>query len=196
MQLGDKGLDMFEKHLGRWPTKILIFCIGLGAGGYGLSVFVTSFVMPLMHLIQAHLPASLPIEVNLITTIYVAAFVAIIALVIPTIIFLLQKIRLPQRVIDELAGLRSSAIHEILNGEVKSDTELAVWEKKEDAWRDKVLDILRKRFPMAEVLGFEFLGVIQQVGFPHSFNNQHAFRLMMFAKRLSILEDIIRRHTK
>jgi hypothetical protein len=196
MQLGDRGLDMFEKHLGKWPTKILIFCIGLGAGGYAISIFVTSFVLPLASFVRGNLPASMAPEINLITAIYVAAFVAIVALVIPIIFYLLQKIRPPQRVIDDLAELRSAAIHDILNGKVRSNKDLAVWEKKEDIWCQQVLGILRKNFSKAEVLDFDRLGVIPQVGFGHSFNNQHSFRLMMFAKRLSILEDIIRRHTR
>ncbi len=102
----------------------------------------------------------------------------------------------PQYAVDNLATLRSAAITDILNGKVSSDAELKIWEAKDETWQNSVLTVLRKHFSKAEVLGFEYLGVIQQVGFPHSFNNEHAFRLMTVAKRLSILEDIIRRYTR
>jgi hypothetical protein len=110
--------------------------------------------------------------------------------------FFWQQRRVPQRVIDGLAVLRSTAIRDILNEKVSTDAELNAWEAKEVGWQQKVLAVLKEHFPEAEVLGFEYLGVIQQVGFPHAFNNEHAFRLMTVSKRLSILEDIIRRHTR
>jgi len=38
--------------------------------------------------------------------------------------------------------------------------------------------------------------VIQPVTFPHAFDNEHSFELSKLTKRLSVLEDIIRRRTR
>ena len=52
--------------------------------------------------------------------------------------FFWQQRRVPQRVIDGLAVLRSTAIRDILNEKVSTDAELNAWEAKEVGWQQKV----------------------------------------------------------
>jgi hypothetical protein len=196
MQLGDKGLEMFEKRFGRFFTSLLLLLIGLGVGATGLYLFVSLFVKPVGTFLFARLPTiSLP-EVNLITTIYAAAFIAVAALVLPSLVFYWRSRGVPQKVVDELAELRVDGLIHILNGKVTDDASLKTWEARHEKWCQDVLSILRKHFPKAEVLGFETLGVIYPVSFPFSFNNEHAHELSMFHKRINIVEDIIRRYTR
>jgi len=189
-------LQMVEERFGRTATNVLLILLYLALVATSLYFIVSLLVIPVVTFVRSILPDALSVEVNAITVLYISAFVAAAILVFPAIRFFWQQRRVPQRVIDGLAVLRSTAIQEILNGKVSSDVELKAWEAKEEGWQQDVLVVLRKHFPKAEVLGFEYLGVIQQAVFPHAFNNEHAFRLMTVAKRLSILEDIIRRHTR
>jgi hypothetical protein len=189
-------LQMIEGRFGRRATNLLLILLYLALVTMSLYIIVVFLVMPVIAFVRAILPHALSVEVNTITIFYSSAFVAAAILMFPAIRFFWQQRRVPQRVIDDLAALRSRAIAEILNAKVSSDAELKTWEAKDEAWQNSVLGVLRKHFAKAEVLGFEYLGVIQQVGFPHSFSNEHAFRLMTVAKRLSILEDIIRRYTR
>ena len=189
-------LQMIEGRFGRRATTLLLLLLYLALVAASLYTFMDYLVMPVVAFVRTILPHALPIEVNAITLFYSSAFIAAAILMFPAIKFFWQQRRVPQHVIDDLAALRSTAVMEILNGKVSSDAELKIWEAKDETWQNSVLTVLRKHFSKAEVLGFEYLGVIQQVGFPHSFNNEHAFRLMTVAKRLSILEDIIRRYTR
>lgn len=139
--------------------------------------------------------AALP-ELNVLTGFYVAALIAITALLFPAFQYFVRHRRVPQSVVDALAELRKTAIDKILNGRVTSPQEFKAWEAEQSEWRESVSALLKEHFSKAEVLGFQSLGVFQPATFPHAFNNEHNFKLNKLAKRLSALEDIIRRHTR
>ncbi len=189
-------VQMFEQRFGRRTTSALLLLIAAAVVVFCLQIIVSVGVIPVFRLVRDALPnAELP-AINVITALYVAGALALAALLAPTVRYLLEHRRVPQSVVDELALLRKTAIDDILNGSVQSEADLKAWEQSEEDWEQSVSNTLRKHFPEAEALGFESLGVIQPVNFPHAFNNEHSFELGKFAKRLSILEDIIRRHTR
>lgn len=189
----EKVVAMIEDRFGRHATTGLLFLIGLAIAAYALHIFVEYLIIPVHRFLGPFISGP---EITVATVFYVTAFVASAIILFPLGWLLLSKRTIPQAIVDQLAMLRSDAIHNILNKEVTNDTELVAFKSTNEKWRNDVLGLLQKHFPTAEALGFERLGVIPQVGFVHSYNNEHTFELMMFAKRLSILEDIIRRYTR
>ena len=135
-------------------------------------------------------------ELNVLTAFYVTALIAITALLFPAFQYFVRHRRVPQSVVDALAELRKTAVDKILNGRVTNPQEFRAWEEEERAWPQSVIDLLEEHFAKAEVLGFQSLGVFEPGTFPHAFNNEHNYQLNKLAKRLSVLEDIIRRHTR
>lgn len=189
----EKVVAMLEERFGRHATTGLLFLIGLAIAAYSLNIVFEHLIMPIYRFLGPFISGP---EITVATVFYVTAFVAAAIVLFPLGWLFLSKRTIPQVIVDQLAELRSKAIHDILNRTVINDAELATFKSTHETWRKQVLELLEKHFPTAEALGFERLGVIPQVGFVHSFNNEHAFELMMFAKRLSILEDIIRRYMR
>lgn len=185
-------LAMLEDRFGRRTTTGLLFLIGIAIAAYAIHIFLEHLIIPLYFFLRPFISGP---EITIVTVFYVTAFIAAAIMLFPLGWLFLSRTTIPQAIVDQLAVLRSSSIHEILNCKVTNDTELTKFKTTQEMWRNNVMRILQNHFPKAEALGFERLGVIPQLAFPHSFNNEHAFELMMFAKRLSILEDIIRRYT-
>ena len=193
--VGGSLFDGFEKRLGRTLTNIVAYLVWTTVVLFCLGVIWRTAIAIYNSISGAFPTVSVP-ALNVLTGFYVTALIGIAALLFSAFQYFIRQRRVPQRVVDQLAKLRKSAIDNILNGRITTPRELKTWETRENAWEKSVSEILDKHFPKAEVLGFESLGVIQPVAFPHAFNNEHSFELSMFAKRLSILEDIIRRHTR
>jgi len=189
----EKIVAMIEERFGRHATTGLLFLIGLAIAAYALHIFVEYLIIPVYRFLGPFVSGP---EITVATVFYVTAFVASAIILFPLGWLFLSRRTIPQAIVDQLAILRSEGIHDILNGKVGNDEELTAFKSTNEKWRNNVLELLQKHFPTAEALGFERLGVIPQVGFVHSYNNEHAFELMMFAKRLSVLEDIIRRYTR
>lgn len=102
----------------------------------------------------------------------------------------------PQSAVDELAELRSRAIHEILNAKVSSPEELEALRDLEEVWQGEVARVLVEHFPKSEVLGFTRLGVIVPVSYGHATIKGHGRLLSHFTKRLHIIEGIIERRSR
>jgi len=191
----EKVVAMLEERFGRRATTGLLLLIGLAIAVYCLHMIWIHLVDPIYGWVSKHFPSiSLP-EISIVTVFYVTAAMAAILVLWFAIWFGFSRRRVPQSVVNDLAEFRSEAIHDILNKKVNTEEDLADFNKVNDAWAERVEGTLQKHFPKSELLGFQRLGVIQMTAFPHSFNNEHAHRLSMFAKRLSILEDIIKRYT-
>ncbi|MBZ0149098.1 MAG: hypothetical protein K8F62_16385 [Pseudorhodoplanes sp.] len=188
-------LEMLEERFGRPATTGFLALIAIAVAVFCLSTIWTLAIQPIYKLVADNfsLPTS---QISLLAALYAGAYVAIIAGVIAAVYKMFSARGVPQSVIDRLAELRSEAISKILNGSVKNARQFTAWKAKNKEWSNSVHSVLEKHFPRAEVLGFEQLGLLTPMQFPKSFNNEHTFELIMFAKRLSILEDIIRRHTK
>jgi hypothetical protein len=196
MHMGDRGLEMFEERFGRWPTTLLLLLIGLGVGAFAIYTFVFYFVIPVWGFVSAHLPhPSLP-EITSVTAIYVSAAIAAGALVVPALVTFWRQRRVHQRVIDQLAELRTRGIAEILNGVVTSLYDYEKWKENDDAWTYEVLAFLQSHFPRAESLLFQSIGAFEPVVVPHAYNADHQFRLQLHIRRLFRIEDIITRRTR
>jgi len=157
---------MGEERFGRRATTLLLLLVYLAVAAGCLYYFVIFLIVPVITFVRSILPNALPIEVNVITVLYISAFVAAAILVFPAIRFFWQQRRIPQRVIDGLATLRSTAIQQILNGKVSTDVELKLWETKEEDWQQDVLAVLRRHFPQAEVLVLNTLELYSKSVFP------------------------------
>ena len=190
----EKVVAMLEERFGRIATTGLLLLIGLAIAAYSIHVIVTQMVLPLYEFVSSHLSGGL--EITIATVFYVTAFIAAAVILLPLLWIALTKRRISQAVIDTLAELRSRAIHEIYNAAIKTEAEFSEWKIRNDAWREEVISVLAKHFPKSEVLGFQRLGAIPLSMFPVFFNNQHMHELNMFVKRLSILEDIIKRYSQ
>jgi hypothetical protein len=196
VDFGAGFIPEFEKRFGKTLTKnIVLFLVLVAVVVFCLGV-IWRGVRALYQIIGDALPNITFTALNVLTAFYVTALIAIAALLFPAFQYFVRHRRVPQSIVDALAELRAKAISDILNGRVTSAKDLKAWETEEKAWRHRVSKILEEHFPKAELLGFQNLGVIQPTTFPHAFNNEHNFYLSMFSKRLSILEDIIRRHTR
>ena len=195
---------LFGPKLGRIAAQCLLALAAMAAAiwlvhimwEYGGKSLYTSLSFPKIQWQSTNFPFD-----NLLAFILTMMFMLIVySVVLLGILYLFMRRvfrqSVPQEVLDKLADLRSKAIHEVLNGKVETESDLTAWKVTDDAWREDVLRILKKHFPKSEVLGFERLGIIQPAIFPHQFNNEHSHRLMMFAKRLSILEDIIKSYSR
>ena len=97
--------------------------------------------------------------------------------------------------VDELAELRSEAIHDILNRNVTTDDEVAALAEFVSEWWQRVMNVLEQNFSKAEQLNFSRLGSVPNVKFPHAYNAQHAKILREFALQERRMLDIIARHT-
>jgi hypothetical protein len=102
----------------------------------------------------------------------------------------------PQKAVDELAELRSEAVHEILNRTVSTDAQVQELASYTADWRSRVIAVLEANFSMAEQLNFTRLGAVPNVVFPHSLNPLHAKILREYALQERRLLDIIARHTR
>lgn len=101
----------------------------------------------------------------------------------------------PQTAVDQLAELRSEAIHDILNRLISTDAELRALSAFTKDWWQRVKDVLEQDFSKAEQLNFTRLGAVPHVIFPHSYNDVHAKILREFALQERRMLDIIARHT-
>lgn len=102
----------------------------------------------------------------------------------------------PQAAVDQLAELRSEAIHELLNRPISTDAELKDLSVYTKDWHQRVNDVLEKDFSKAEQLNFTRLGAVPKVIFPHSYNDEHAKILREVALQERRMLDIIARHTR
>lgn len=102
----------------------------------------------------------------------------------------------PQAAVDELAELRSEAVHEILNRPVASAADSKALADDAENWWNRVVAVLEANFSRAEQLNFTRLGVVPNVRFPHNFDERHAKILREFAVQERRLLDIIARHTR
>ena len=188
-----RALEMFEERYGRPLTTALLGLVGIGIAAVCINAAFSLILIHLWDYLSKHFR---PPEVTIITLFYMSAFIAVAILLIPFWSIISARRRVSQGVVDRLAELRRESVDDILNGTVASKNDLATWKQTEESWRDRVSTVLEQHFPKAEVLGFKWLGLIQPVSFPHAFDNERNYLLSMFAKRLSILEEIIRRHTR
>ncbi len=190
----EKVVAMLEERFGRTATTGLLLLIGFAIAAYSLHIIVIHLVVPFYAFVSSHLSGVL--EINIVTVFYVTAFIAAGVLLLPLVWLVITKRKVSQNVLDQLAELRSKAIREILNAKITTDDELRAWKTINEQWRADVINVLKDHFPKAEVLGFERLGVIQQLAFLSTYNGEHQHERDMFVKRLSIVEDIIRRHSR
>jgi hypothetical protein len=102
----------------------------------------------------------------------------------------------PQSAVDELAELRSEAVHEILNRAVTTDAEFAALASYTKDWWERVNAVLEKNFSRAEQLNFTRLGAVPNVSFSYAYNAAHAKILREYALQERRLLDIIARHTR
>ncbi len=101
-----------------------------------------------------------------------------------------------QDAIAALSALRIEAIDSLYAALVSSATDLAEWEQREEAWRNKVEGILKDSFSKPIVGGFTHLGELQAKRFEHAFSPDHNHMLRMIARRLEVLEGIIMKHAQ
>ena len=193
-----QALKMVEERFGPKVTTgflvvvvsaITIFCLSVTGGGIkGLFDFLKENKL---------LPENSIIPIGWEP--YVVFFIFLVILMSILWVFF-RKIygirRAPQRVIDELSQERSLAINNILNKPPKSDEELDLWVKSNNDWYKRVVAIMNPHLTQAERLKFERLGILMGASFSGAYNEQHNHELMMFAKRLSVLEGIIDRHMR
>ena len=132
-------------------------------------------------------PASYEAALKAVTTAYTAAASTGEARVVAQAV--------PQSAVDELAELRSDAIHDILNRPVSTDGDVAELAAFTKEWWRRVMDVLEQKFSKAEQLNFSRLGSVPNVIFPHCYNEQHAKILREFALQERRMLDIIARHT-
>ena len=95
-----------------------------------------------------------------------------------------------QAAVDALEELRSEAIHNLLNGPVRSDSDVARFVEDQEEWRQRVLVVLRENFTRASYLRFDRLGVIPTISFGHMFNAHHQHQLQMLSVRLDRIMEI------
>jgi hypothetical protein len=98
-----------------------------------------------------------------------------------------------RRAVDEVSRLRSEAIHRLLNGPVKNDSELSRWITEEEIWREAVEKVLRANFGEATVRRFSDLGTLPGATFPSAYNGRHNHQLLMLSKRLGVMEGLLER---
>lgn len=101
-----------------------------------------------------------------------------------------------QAAVDQLAELRSDAVHEILNRPVRNNADLAKLQAYVEAWWNSVKAVLEANFSKAEQLNFTRLGSVPVVQFAHTYNEVHAKILREYALQERRLLDIIARHTR
>ncbi|MBI3991743.1 MAG: hypothetical protein HY342_00605 [Candidatus Lambdaproteobacteria bacterium] len=100
-----------------------------------------------------------------------------------------------QRVVDQLARLRSDAIHDLLNRLVGSEEELRRFVADHEEWRQRVLALLRENFAEAIILTFDRLGSVPVRRFGHAYNPFHSHQLDMLSLRLEIIQRIVDRYS-
>ena len=108
--------------------------------------------------------------------------------------FLLDDQRRLQQQIDQLAELRREGVQIYANAPTAGGYD--TWVGVQAAWRQQVLNMLEVEFTGAVVEWFEDLGVLASQNFQHAIHAEHTHQLQMLAKRLSILETLIQRHTR
>lgn len=200
----DKWLAVFERLFGQRTGRLIaqgllalasvaagVFLIHViweyGAKSVFSSLSVPSFQLPTLDAIQAAV-----LTLMFFVIIYSGALLAILYLFMRRVF----RKQVPQRVIDELAELRSRAIHDIWNAKVKSEEQLDALKQVIKGWNMEVGNVLKEHFPKSEVLGFERLGIVHMAAPWNVYNGDHAHEMMMFAKRLGTLEDIIKRYSR
>jgi hypothetical protein len=189
------------KPWGRLFVKAVIVCGALGIISVGLDLFLRQLVGQVVWPFISHF---LGVAEHGVTVDNIAAVIVTLAvsLVILTVIFIavvviiagaLRRRSVPQYAIDDLAEFRSTAIH-ILNDVPKNQSDLQRWEKGWHDWRQTVVNYLDLHFTKAESLSFQRLGLIAGHNFGMAINPKHNHDLMMLAKQIVILEDMIQRH--
>lgn len=100
---------------------------------------------------------------------------------------------LRQKAIDALAEDLSWAIHHIVNKPIKSEAEVAPWEKEFREWCERVSKKLENRafFTRADQLHFDRLGFVPRANFAHSFNGQHEWLVSQLNLKFERLRDVI-----
>jgi hypothetical protein len=118
-------LQMVEDRFGRnFTTGVLALIVGAIAVGC-LYIILDYGVVPVSKFLKQSFPSLPPVEINFITMAYVLGLILLGAFVIQALSFIWQHRRVPQSVVDRLAGLRSTAIHDILNRQVTTPSGLA-----------------------------------------------------------------------
>jgi hypothetical protein len=192
-------IELIEARFGRPWANIILLVVTLAVIGFCWWVVQRTLVAPLFSLIGGVLEGRALITLdNLAPVLLTTMALAVIALLGVSLIVILGTVRrkrVPQEAIDSLAELRSEAIHELLNRAVKNDAELVKWKTDQDSWCQRVLDVLKRNSTHADYLSFSRLGLIKPFKFPYAYNEDHNRELTHFAKRLTILEDLIRRYS-
>jgi hypothetical protein len=192
--------NLYGPKLGRFIAQAVV-ALAIAAGTvflihviweYGGRSLYSSLSIPKVHLPDLPTP---DLQAAVLTILVLMIFYS--AVLLGVLLYFIRRVfrrQIPQAALDALAESRSRAIHEILNAKVKSEEELGRWKVTNNNWRTEVIGVLQKHFPKAEQLGFERLGVIPPIVMPNVYNNEHAHEMMMFIKRLGIVEDLIKRY--
>jgi hypothetical protein len=167
------------KPWGRLFVKAVIVCGALGIISVGLDLFLRQLVGQVVWPFISHFLGVAEHGVTVDNIVIIAGA--------------LRRRSVPQYAIDDLAEFRSTAIH-ILNDVPKNQSDLQRWEKGWHDWRQTVVNYLDLHFTKAESLSFQRLGLIAGHNFGMAINPKHNHDLMMLAKQIVILEDMIQRH--
>jgi hypothetical protein len=189
--------NLYGAKAGRWIAQGFVALVLLAVSAYCVRVIWENGGKALyesLSIPRVSLP-TFDLQAAVLTVMVLMIFYS--AILLGVLLFFVRRVfrrQIPQAALDELAEARSRAIHEILNAKVKSEEEFDKWKLTNNTWRTEVIEVLRKHFPKAEQLGFERLGVIPPIVMPNVYNNEHAHEMMMFIKRLGIVEDLIKRY--
>lgn len=212
MEIGlGRLLEMFEDRFGRFPTTILILLIAGAVAGFSIHIMWVYIVTPIYEFSQynvafyfgrmtagndiAELLAS-----SSITALFVLGFISIVVILLPLIVNLVRKRAVSQSSLDRLAQFRAEAINTLFATKPNNDVEFVDWQVRYRTWEKEVKVFLKSRFPLADYLAFENLGIIGfNINPVHAqvIHNLEHGRLMTFlATQITIIEDILRNYRK
>lgn len=210
----DRLAAMIEKYLGQWWAtalmRLMIISVVLGVIGTCGAVFFGMFIGPIVVPFMTQVVGAtqsvttggmqLPGAATVLVATFVF-FVGIFAVLVWLAMRAVYRRVVPQSVIDQLAEYRSQGIailntrpaNALLGPEEIEKYVAEEWAPLWDKWRLKVVSYLGEHLTLAEKLSFERLGLITEQQFKIALNPSHGHKLMMLAKQLTILEDMIQR---
>lgn len=196
MQGWDKVLEMLEQRLGKFAFKLMLYMIWLAIIAGCVGIVLDQVAIRVYKFFDDLFAGKVRIFDNspqIFATLLVLIVLVVVLIFVVRLIASLTKRRVPQAAINELADHRSAGIS-VLNDVPPNEAVLPAWHAKWLAWRDKVVETLRKNFTHAETLSFDRLGVIREAPFGIAVNNEHQHYLRQLSKQLTILENMIQQH--
>lgn len=105
-----------------------------------------------------------------------------------------SRARKRQVAVDQLSGLLSDAIGDLLNRNppVQSDADLDRWREDYDKWCDTVSGLVGEYFTRSEQLHFDRLGTVSKRSFTLAYDVKHNHLLAQLDIKFDRLRDIIR----